>query len=79
MRVSELIRATLDLIDGINLSDKGSTDSGTAEYANAPHEVKHTVAKVMTGGDDIHHEKHPSDIRADSISMYPKHQHDPKE
>lgn len=72
MRASEIIRATLDLIDGINLSDKGSADSGTAEYANAPHEITHTVAKVVTGGDDIHHEKHPSDMRSDSVSLYPK-------
>lgn len=72
MRASEIIRATLDLIDGINLSDKGSTNSGTAEYANAPHEITHTVAKVVTGGDDIHHEKHPSDMRSDSVSLYPK-------
>lgn len=74
MRASEIIRATLDLIDGINLLDQSGSDSGTAEYANAPNEITHTVAKVMTGGDDIHHEKHPSDIRADSFSMYPNYQ-----
>jgi hypothetical protein len=71
MRVSEIIKGTLDLIDGINLSNK-SAPAGQQEYANAPHEITHTVAKVMTGGDDIHHEKHPSDMRSDSVSMYPK-------
>jgi len=71
MRVSEIIQGTLDLIDGINLASKNTLGKTDAEYANAPHEVTHTVAKVMTGGDDIHHEKHPSDMRSDSVSLYP--------
>lgn len=71
MRASEIIRATLNLIDGINLTDKPAEEA-QGEYANAPHEVTQTVAKIVTGGDDIHHEKHPSDMRSDSVSMYPK-------
>lgn len=71
MRASEIIRATLNLIDGVNLTDKPAEET-QGEYANTPHEVTQTVAKVVTGGDDIHHEKHPSDIRSDSVSMYPK-------
>jgi len=72
MRASEIIRATLDLIDGVNLEQENTLDKPAPEYANAPHEITHTVAKIMTGGDDIHHEKHPSDMRSDSVSMYPK-------
>ena len=72
MRASEIIRATLNLIDGIDLTDTASAGEEPGEYANSPHEVTQTVAKVVTSGDDIHHEKHPSDIRSDSVSMYPK-------
>ena len=71
MRVSEIIRSTLDLIDGLDLGAKNNSEP-SAEYANAPHEITHTVAKIIAGGDDIHHEKHPSDMRSDSVSLYPK-------
>jgi len=71
MRASEIIRATLNLIDGINLDQQNTLDKPDAEYANAPHEVTQPIAKIIAGGDDVHHEKHPSDMRSDSVSMYP--------
>ncbi len=45
-------------------------------YANAPREKIASIDAVTTGaGDGWMGPKNPSDLRADSISMYPNHQH----
>ena len=70
MRVSEVIQGTIDLVHGLRFHNEPAPAS-QGEYANAPKEKTQSIAKIMTGGDDIHHEKHPSDMRSDRVSFYP--------
>ena len=37
------------------------------------------IDAVIASGDDVHKSKHPSDIRTDAPSMYPRHQHNPEQ
>jgi hypothetical protein len=47
-------------------------------YNNSPAEITSGIESVTTNaGGGWNGPKHPSDIRADSISMYPNHQHRP--
>ena len=55
----------------------GLIGTGDVEYSNSPEEMTAPIDAVLASGDDVHHSKHPSDIRGDSISMYPGHQHRP--
>lgn len=49
-------------------------------FSNTPNPKVASITAVTTqSGDDLHKSKHPSDIRANSLSMYPFHQHDPRE
>lgn len=48
-----------------------------AQYSNSPQEMISSVDNVIASGTDVHQSKHPSDIRSDSMSMYPFHQHRP--
>lgn len=41
------------------------------EYANEPAEVVAPLAAAFPGGDDMHQEKNPADIRTNAPSMYP--------
>lgn len=94
MKISELIRGALDLID--RNSEPGQlkvvaavpTDeldhvrqlagiAGSAEFANSPGEHISDIESVLASGSDVHKPKHPSDIRSDSVSMYPMHQSRP--
>jgi hypothetical protein len=87
MRATEFIRGLLDLIDQVdNQRVQQSNDyeeeviilqpeeSGT-QYSNSPDE-QYTDEKVLFSiGNDINKPKHPSDIRSDSLSMYPNMQY----
>jgi hypothetical protein len=53
--------------------------SDQTEYSNTPQEAYADIDAVLASGDDVHKSKNPADIRADSISMYPNHQHKPGE
>lgn len=78
MRVSEIISKTLDWASALNLTtaqEPNVVPSNSAEYANAPHEVKQPIATIIAQGDDVNKPKHPSDIRTNAPSMYPGHQH----
>ena len=105
MRVSDIIRGVLDLLDReVSVSAPGPevvvtvdpqentvpTDdeqltrmrqiagllgNDDGDYSNSPEAKYATIDDVMNHGDDINKPKHPSDIRGDSISMYPGHQH----
>ena len=44
------------------------------EYANEPAEIIAPLKAAYPAGDDMHASKNPSDIRADSFSMYPNYQ-----
>lgn len=71
MRANEItFRHLLDFIDGVE-----ETEPQEPEYSNQPNEVVVPVATVVAGGTDLNAPKNPADIRADSISMYPNHQH----
>ncbi len=55
----------------------GLIGTGDTEYSNSPEEMTAPIDAVLASGDDVHKSKHPSDMRSDSISMYPNHQHRP--
>ncbi len=55
----------------------GLIGTGDTEYSNSPEEMTAPIDAVLASGDDVHKSKHPADIRGDSISMYPNHQHRP--
>ena len=74
MRVSEIIADMIKMVDGLDLAPKGTLGKTSQEYANAPHEVTQPVATIIAQGDDVNKPKHPSDIRANSVSMYPNYQ-----
>jgi hypothetical protein len=91
MKISDLIRGALDLIDRnsepVHIQAKVAvpTDeldqmkqlAGVADYANSPGEHISDIDAVLAGGNDVNKPKHPSDIRSDSVSMYPMHQSRP--
>jgi hypothetical protein len=52
----------------------GLIGTGDTEYENSPEEKFAPLSAVLASGNDVHQSKHPSDIRADSISMYPNFQ-----
>ena len=98
MRITDIIRGVLDVIDRaeapepemviavepeVNQDDAelvrmrqiaGLLGTGETEYSNSPEERVAGVDAVIASGDDVHRNKHPSDIRADSISMFPNFQ-----
>ncbi len=63
-------RHLLDFIDEVE-----QETAKDPEYANQPNELTVPVATIVAGGTDLNAPKNPADIRADSISMYPNHQH----
>lgn len=105
MRVTDIIRGILDLLDQANQReldvlappDTVSSDQDHAmiqmrrmagimephaagpAYTNSPDAQTQPVAAVIASGTDVHHSKNPADIRTNAASMYPAHQHDPRE
>lgn len=56
----------------------GLLTSGETQYSNEPQERIAGIESVTTdAGGGLNGPKHPSDIRSDSVSMYPNHQHNP--
>ena len=49
----------------------GLLGTGNTEYSNSPEEKIASVDAVVASGDDVHKSKHPSDLRSDSVSLYP--------
>jgi len=49
----------------------GLLGSGDTEYSNSPEEMIAPIDAVLAAGDDVHRSKHPSDMRSDSVSLYP--------
>ena len=77
MRVNEItFRHLMDFID--SQSQQEPTTDHTEkqpQYANSPDEDIAPITASFPSGTDMHHSKNPADIKADSISMYPNHQH----
>lgn len=98
MRITDIIRGVLDVIDRAEAPEPevavvvepehshdnaelvrmrqiaGLLGTGDTEYSNSPEERVADVDAVIASGDDVHRSKHPSDIRGDSISMFPNFQ-----
>lgn len=49
----------------------GLIGQGEVEYSNSPEEKYAGVDAVTASGDDVHKSKHPSDMRSDSVSLFP--------
>lgn len=88
MRATEFIRGLLDLIDRVDCQDQVQQsndyeeeviiiqpEESDTQYSNSPDE-RYTDEKVLFSiGNDLNKPKHPSDIRSDSLSMYPNMQY----
>lgn len=86
MRATEFIRGLLDLIDSVDgqentqvtdYEDENAPESDIqgAELANTPDEMYVDHEVILSIGNDINKPKHPSDLRANSVSMYPNMQY----
>lgn len=90
MRATEFIRELLDLIDQATVittqdhatdyeSECETPDIEEVRLANAPDVMYADIKKVtVDAGGGLNGPKHPSDLRADSFSMYPNTQYDPR-
>lgn len=89
MKSTEFIRSLLDIIDGLEEPSKSQTDYveevpaevgiEKQQYSNSPDTLVADIAKVtVDAGGGVNGPKHPADIRADSISMYPQYQKKPR-
>ena len=99
MRITDIIRGVLDVIDRAEAPEPevavivqpesapqddaelvrmrqiaGLLGSGDTEYSNSPEERVAGVDAVIASGDDVHHSKHPADIRTNAPSMFPNFQ-----
>lgn len=72
MKINEIFRHLLDFIDSVEHAEPENTEP---EYANEPETTTIPTATILATGTDANRPKNPADIRADSISMYPNHQH----
>ena len=52
----------------------GLIGNDDGDYSNSPEAKYATIDDVMNHGDDVHHSKHPADIRTNAPSMYPNFQ-----
>jgi hypothetical protein len=85
MRATEFIRGLLDLIDSVDEKQTQVNDyedevaepetTQRRQYSNTPDEQVTSSEVVFSIGNDINKPKHPSDIRSDSLSMYPNMQY----
>lgn len=92
MRATEFIRGLLDLIDQVDGQDEVQQPLDYEEeviiiqpeeeydtpYSNSPDEMVTPIDTILSIGNDINKPKHPSDLRADSFSMYPNMQYNPR-
>jgi hypothetical protein len=88
MRATEIIRNLLDIIDQVDDTKNeeaeieieiDTTDyEEETQYSNSPDEHYTHKDTLLSMGNDLNKPKHPSDIRADSVSMYPNMQYDPR-
>lgn len=59
-------------------SDCDCPECQQTQLSNEPDELYVDTDTILSIGTDLHKPKHPSDIRADSVSMYPNMQYDPR-
>lgn len=82
MRATEIIRDLLDLIDKLDTAEDNSSleeipSPCDISYSNSPDIIIKDISSVTTdtGFGGTNGPKNPADIRSDSVSMYPAHQH----
>lgn len=86
MKVAEILRAIADIIDAaqgpetdvVAVAEPQDTSvdqiaklAGISQANTTPEETVFPLDAAFPSGDDMHSSKNPSDIRADSVSMYP--------
>lgn len=91
MKITDIIRSVLDIIDGAEAPVEPAIAIAVEvepeeqimdmqrlagilsdpEFANVPNEIVAPMGAAYPAGDDVHQNKNPADIRADSISMFP--------
>ena len=64
--------------DGCNCGPGCDCPECIEKYSNSPDEMYVSDKTIMSIGNDINKPKHPSDLRTDSISLYPNLQYDPR-
>ena len=88
MRAQEFLRKLADLIDVADGEEpevmavvdpraeqiKDLVGHKPEVYSNEPQEGYAEIDAVIASGDDVNKSKHPSDIRANSVSMFPSYQ-----
>ena len=83
MRATEIIRNLLDIIDQLDDAEQAEPSAIAVIsqeqplYTNSPDEFYQELAAVTTdaGMGGTNGPKNPADLRSDSVSMYPAHQH----
>jgi hypothetical protein len=83
MRSTDFIRQLLDLLDNVEAKqptndcevEKSEEENPEQGFSNAPDETYTSTKMIMSVGNDINKPKHPSDLRADSVSLYPNMQY----
>jgi hypothetical protein len=84
MKISELLK-TFDELTGSSVDTsshetltKHDDDvdailvlSGIGKASTEPDEHYFPLSSAYPAGDDVHHSKNPSDMRSDSVSLYP--------
>ena len=91
MRAVEFIRDMLDLIEKVEAQQNTQSSQDYADevqstednpndtqYSNSPDERVTSEKVIFSMGNDLNKPKHPSDLRANSFSMYPNMQYDPR-
>lgn len=94
MRATDIIRGVLDLIDQVECAKQevqsqpvigsfaeifANLSAEKQGYDNSPDPQVQGISSVTTdAGGGWNGPKNPADIRADSVSMYPNHQHRPE-
>jgi hypothetical protein len=76
MKVSEIL---VDLLNFASGEGASKPEHKERDLANSPNPSTLDAKTVFSMGDDVHKPKQPSDIRTNAPSMYPNHQHNPKE
>lgn len=74
----ELTDSSTDTLSSQETSDNHDDDvdailvlSGIGKASTEPDEHYFPLSSAYPAGDDVHHSKNPSDMRSDSVSLYP--------
>lgn len=85
MKIAELLKtfdeltgSSADTLSSQETSDNHNDDvdailvlSGIGKASTEPDEHYFPLSSAYPAGDDVHHSKNPSDMRSDSVSLYP--------